>query len=268
MPAGISEKTIKDYIVYLQERPNKKVKTKLLGERTIAGYINSLRVILYYFMKKGYVNPFSIEIPKANKKVRETYTESEIEQLLVKPDLKKCRFSEYRNWVIINYLLATANRKSTVRQLKIRDLNFEDDEITLRTVKNKRPYTIPMDKRLKKILIEYLNYRKGNPEEYVFCPESDSSKPLTKSGLASAISIYNTKREVSKKTCHIFRNYFAKHYLLKGGPQASLMKILGHKTLHMVLEYVDMCGEDLKVGFNDYNPLRDFAKSERVKMRK
>jgi len=130
--------------------------------------------------ERGYVEKFKIELPKVEKKIRETYTASEIEKLLVKPNLKKCRFSEYRNWVIINYLLSTANRISTAINLRIRDLNFEDDEIILRKTKNKRQYTIPMNKHLKKILIEYLSYRKGKPEDYLFCPEGDSNKPLSR----------------------------------------------------------------------------------------
>jgi len=47
----------------------------------------------------------------------------------------------------------------------------------------------------------------------------------------------------------------------------SLKSILGHKTLTMVLEYVDMCGEDLKVKFDDCNPLAKFAKGDRIIMR-
>ena len=48
----------------------------------------------------------------------------------------------------------------------------------------------------------------------------------------------------------------------------NLMKILGHKRLDMVLEYVDMCGEDLKVKFDECNPLAQFAKGEGVRMRR
>jgi len=48
----------------------------------------------------------------------------------------------------------------------------------------------------------------------------------------------------------------------------NLKAILGHNTLAMVLEYVEMCGEDLKVGFDECNPLAKFAKGEGVKMRR
>ena len=47
----------------------------------------------------------------------------------------------------------------------------------------------------------------------------------------------------------------------------NLKSILGHKTLTMVLKYVDMYGTDLKVKFDECNPLGDFVKGNRVKMR-
>ena len=48
----------------------------------------------------------------------------------------------------------------------------------------------------------------------------------------------------------------------------ALMSILGHSSLNMVLEYVEMYGDDLKVNFNECNPLADFAEGERVTMRR
>ena len=200
--------------MHLQNQPKKNRENEKLSDRSILSYISGLRVILYFFMERGYVKQFSIELPKAEKKVRDTYTPSELELLLKKPDLKTCSFSEYRNWVLINYFLSTANRLSTALNLKIQDLNFDEDEIILRAVKNRRQYILPMDKWLKKILIEYLSYRKGAPEDYVFCKASDSSKPLSRNGMQQAISSYNLSRGVSRTGGHIFRNYYAKNYLL------------------------------------------------------
>jgi len=147
--------------------------------------------------------------------VKTPYSHSEMELLLKKPDVRTCRFSEYRNWVIANYITATANRISTVINLRIHDLNFEDEEITLRTVKNKKQYIMPMSKYLKSVLIEYLSYRKGEPDDFVFCPENDSKKSLSEGGIKTAIAKYNRRRGVSKTSCHIIRNYFSLNYLLR-----------------------------------------------------
>ena len=143
------------------------------------------------------------------------YTHDEMEKLLKKPNLKDCRFSEYSNWVIVNYITATANRISTVINLKIRDLDFEEQTIILRTVKNKKQYTMPMSKYLKPILIEYLSYRRGEPDDFLFCPENNGKKKLTEGGLKTSIAKYNKRRGVNKTSCHIIRHYFAKQYVLK-----------------------------------------------------
>ena len=71
-----------------------------------------------------------------------------------------------------------------------------------------------MDRNLKKILIEYLSYRRGEPDDYLFCKGSDSKKPLSDGGIKNAVASYNKSKGVCKTSCHVFRNYFAKHYLL------------------------------------------------------
>ena len=104
----VDEDSVYPYMLHMRD-------TKAtLSDITRNSYIRGLRVILYYFMEKGYIKKFSIKIPKAQKKIKETYTEDELERLLKKPNVKKCSFVEYRDWVIICYLLATGNRLRTV----------------------------------------------------------------------------------------------------------------------------------------------------------
>ena len=52
-------------------------------------------------MDKGYIKKFKIENIKTDETIKEPYTEYEMNLLLKKPDLKKCNFSEYRNWVLV-----------------------------------------------------------------------------------------------------------------------------------------------------------------------
>jgi len=271
--SSITSDTVQDYISYLRKKPKKKNNPKddtieHLSDQTITTYIRHLRTVLNFFMEKKYTAKFDVKLPRAEKRVKPIYQPSDLDKLLKKPDLKTCRFSEYRNWVMANYFLATANRISTASNLRIEDLNFEDNTIFLRAVKNKSQYVMPMDKRLKKILMEYLSYRKGAPSDYVFCSENDDKKPLAESSIKTAMYRYNIRRGASQTSSHAYRRTFAKHYLLNGGQQMTLKSILGHKTLTMVLEYVDMYGEDLKKGFDDCNPLAEYAKGDRVSMKK
>ena len=162
----INEESIYAYILHLREtREN-------LSDVTINTYLRGIRAILYSLMEKGYVKPFKIRLISAEKQLKETYTDEELEKLLKKPDLKKDSFSTYRNWVIVCYLLGTGNRLRTLCNVKIGDVDFLTHEIRLKKVKNKKQYAIPLSKTLDKALREYLSYRKGEADDYFGCCSS------------------------------------------------------------------------------------------------
>ena len=92
---AVNSDSIYAYILHLRETREK------LSDVTINSYLRGLRAILYNLMEKGYVKPFKIHLIRAEKKLKETYTDDELEKLLKKPDLKKESFTVYRNWVIV-----------------------------------------------------------------------------------------------------------------------------------------------------------------------
>lgn len=110
----ITAVVIEDYTLFLKKESD-------ANDVTIATYMRAIRAIFYYVMKIGYMKTYAITIPKAVKKVKETYTDEELKVLLKKPNLNNCTFTEYKTWVYVNYLLATGNRISTVVNLKIKD---------------------------------------------------------------------------------------------------------------------------------------------------
>ena len=59
-------------------------------------------------MNNGFTPEYKIKLPKADKKIKETYTDEELKKLLKKPNLKRCEFNEYKTWVCSNYLLIVA----------------------------------------------------------------------------------------------------------------------------------------------------------------
>ena len=250
---NITKEIVIDFIEFLKKR-NPKIRTT-----SINSYLHSLRAMLYYFMESGYTPHFKVKMVKSEKTIKETYSLDELERLLKKPDIKKCRFTEYRDWVMVCYLLATGNRLSTVSNLKIQDINFENNEITLRRVKNKKQYIIPLSSTLAKTLIEYLKIRKGEPSDYLFCNQYGAQLP--KYGITSAIRRYNHSRGVTKTSVHLFRHTFAKNWILNGGDIFRLKNILGHSSLEMVKEYVNMFGGDLKRDFDKFNPLENMKTS-------
>jgi len=262
----VTEQTIYEYLAHIRKtKPN-------IKQKTVSTYIRGLRTIFYYMMKNGYMGEFKIALPRVEETIKETYTDYEIQCLIKKPDMKSCTFAEYRNWVLVCYFIATGNRLGTVCDLKISDLNFHDSEILIRRTKNKKQQIIPMSSELKSTLLEFLRYRKGGPDDWLFCNAYGGQ--MTKDTLDNAIYHYNRNRGVQKTSVHLFRHTFAKNWIMNGGDIFRLQKILGHSTLDMVKNYVAIYGGDLKRDYDRYS-LLDQAKAssepkagQRIKMRK
>lgn len=255
MKKGIIDK----YILYMQEQN--------LKDSTINIKLRGIRCILYYFMENSYIVPFKIKTIKETNTLPTLYTDNEIKKLLKKPNMKKCNFAEYRTWAVINFFVATGVRSRTLRNIKIKDLDFQNELISLTTMKRRKPIIIPMSITLKKILIEYLRIRGNQPEDYLFC--NLEGKQLTRYALSNIVSKYNRSRNVEKTGIHAFRHYFAKSYIQNGGSIVKLQKILCHSTISQTQKYVDLFSQDLQKDFEQYNPLDKLCmNNERIKMRR
>lgn len=242
----VSSYSVDDYILWLKENRN-------CNDITLNSYLRSVRVFLYYCMEENLIPSFKIKLIKADKKLKETYTDAELERLLQKPDVNVCSFSTYKTWVFENYLLATGNRISTALDVQIGDIRFDDGVINLRKTKNRKQQIIPLSATLAGILKEYLNIRGGNADDYLFC--NDFGLKAGKRTYQQLVHNYNIKRNVNKTSCHLFRHTFAKNWIMAGGDMFRLQKILGHSDLTVTREYVQMFGQDLQMDFEKFNPL-------------
>ncbi len=244
--SDITSTDVDNFILYLR-------KNHVCNDITINSYLRGVRAFLYFAMEENYLQSFKVTIPKVEKKIKETYLDSELSVLLKKPNLKTATFSEYKIWVFSNYLLATGNRLSSALNVQIRDLDFDNQLIQINKTKNRKAQIIPMSDSLCKILREYLKYRKGESDDYVFCNTRGAKGDLRT--YEDMLSAYNRKRGVNKTSAHLYRHTFAKKWILNGGDIFRLQKILGHSDLSVVKEYVQMFGNDLTVDFQKFNPL-------------
>lgn len=243
----VTSKTVDNFILDLRSDNHN------CNEITVNSYLRGIRAFLYYCMDMNYLPQFKIHIPKVDKKLKETYTDTELKVLLKKPDLKTCSFSEYKIWVFSNYLLATGNRISTALNVKIEDIDFTNGLIQLNHTKNRTSQLIPLSQTLAAILKEYLKYRKGTPKDYVFCNTYGNKGDIRT--YQDMLAAYNRRKGIEKTSAHLYRHTFAKKWILNGGDIFRLQKILGHSDLAVVKEYVQMFGSDLSIDFDKFNPL-------------
>jgi len=250
--SGITHNTINEFINYFQER-NAKIKAVSINTQ-----LRHLRAILYYAMNMGYLQNFSIKMMNYQKEEKDIYSEAEQRRLTAAPN-KKCNFAEFRNWAMVCYFLGTGNRLNTVRNLKIGDIDFDNDEIVLKKVKNNKSYRIPLSPLLKEILQEYLKHRKGQLDDYLF--PNQYGGPMTRNTITTAIYRYNHSRGVMKTSTHLFRHTYATNYINNGGNVLKLQKLLGHSSMAMVKEYVSLSSKDLAKDYDKLNPLESLREN-------
>ncbi|WP_312811682.1 site-specific integrase [Sedimentibacter sp.] len=114
---------IDDYIYDMMEKDNK---AKSINTALIA-----LNAFLHWCMDNGYCERFKTKLVKEDEIIKETYSDEQLKILLIKPDTNKTSFAIYRNWVIVSYLYSTGNRTNTVINIKIKDLDLENQMICL-----------------------------------------------------------------------------------------------------------------------------------------
>lgn len=226
-----------------------------LSSNSVRSYTATLKSFLSWCAAEG-ICELSVRLYKAEETVKDTYNEAELQKLLKKPNIRTCQFPEYRNWVIINLLLNSGSRASTIRNILIKDVDLENQTISYRHTKNKSIQIVPLCNEMRKILKEYLRVRDGLGNDYLF-PNQEGAK-MTENCLNEAIRKYNRSRGVDKTSIHLFRHTFAELYLKAGGNPFDLQKILGHSTLAMTKHYCRIYDKELVKNYDKFSPLQNF----------
>ena len=98
-----------------------------LATNSISSYVRVFKTFMNWSRQQGYT---TLTAPnyKQVETVKEPYTDEELLRLLEKPRANGT-FCEYRNWVIINFLLNSGCRAATVRNIQNGDVDLSSSRI-------------------------------------------------------------------------------------------------------------------------------------------
>ena len=236
-----------------------------LSPSSINSYTRTLKSFFSWCNKEGHTT-LNIKLYKAPETVKEVYTDEELQKLLRRPTAN-CNFCEYRNWVIINFLLNGGCRAATVRNIQIKDVDLSRRQIVLRHTKNGKVQFIPLCSTMVTILHDYMAIRAGSGSDYLFCNEFGGF--LTENALRLAISKYNTSRGIERTSIHAFRHTFARMFLVDcGGDAFSLQRVMGHSTLKMTRHYCNLFNDDIVDKYEQLSPLTHLTQSKQKAIKK
>ena len=232
-----------------------------VSNSSINHYLRDVRAFLYWCMDKGYISTFKIPLINQQEEQLKLFTDVELTRLLRKPTPNDS-FATWRTWAIVNWVLGTGNRASTICEIHLSDIDYTAREISLRHTKNKRTQIIPLSTTLESALKEYIRMWRADATEDEYLFPNICNNMLSTSALRQSFSDYCASREVARTNIHGLRHNFAKGWLRNGGNMFILQRILGHSTLEMTRKYVRLFVEDMKEGYDEYSPLDTICKGK------
>ena len=232
--------------------------TEIIGVKlsTVRTYYNKL-IAFFRWLEKREVIPYNSFSSKISKPPLPRYedekalSEEEISKIIASITLhgRDDEFRYNRDLLIISLLLYTGIRKGELLHLRIQDVDFEKQTLFIsgKTSKSKRSRSIPLHFSLLSHLKSYLMQpRLKNSKSGALILSSLSDSPLTPDGLRYWVSKYKKKSGINFHM-HRFRHTFACMLAKTNADITSIMKVLGHTTTRMTMQYLrSIQAEDAK----------------------
>ena len=249
-PVNITEETIQQFIYHISGLVNARSQA-----RVISGLKSFFTFILFEDYRKD--NPLElIEVPKTGRKLPDTLSTIEIDELIAAIDLSSPEGE--RNRAMLETLYSCGLRVSELTNLKISDLFFEEGYIKVTGKGNKQRF-VPVGKSTEKFIILYKNLvrshlviKKGH-EDTLFLNRRGSQ--LTRAMIFTIIKDLAVKINLNKTISpHTFRHSFATHLLENGADLRSIQLMLGHESITTTEVYMHLDRKHLAQVLTKFHP--------------
>jgi integrase/recombinase XerD len=147
--------------------------------------------------------------------------------------------------ILISTLYYTGLRISECINLELDHVDLQDDVIYVKYGKGKKDRNIPISKKLKIILTDYLSSTRLHANSTkLFCTRTGSISP---SYVNKVLNISTKEARINKHvTAHILRHSFASNLLKHGVDIVKIQRLLGHAHLRTTCIYIHTTIEDLR----------------------
>jgi len=163
-------------------------------------------------------------------------------------------FLNARNKVIIDFMYSTACRVSELTDVKISDVDFDDNFVKLQG-KGSKQRIVPIGSELKKNLYSYLKIRKELDTNEALLFLSRSKKKLDRTAVFRVIKKTALKTGINASIHpHTLRHSAATHMLEAGCDLRTLQEFLGHTSVSTTKIYTKLTKEFLVEIFKESHP--------------
>ncbi len=246
-----SEMFLKEHIIdfiYIQM-------SEQLAISTIKRRISSLKSFYSFLMQNNLSQDSKTEIvsPKDTYKIPEVLTVEEVDELI--KVIKITSKDGLRNKTILELLYGSGLRVSELINLKIEDVSFKENLLTVKGKGNKTRL-VPLNDYCKNLMKDYFTSNRklvdNNNSNYVFL--SKLGDKLTRQSVFKIVKKYAKDAGIVKNVSpHTLRHSFATHLLDNGAQIIFVQDMLGHTNLQTTQIYTHISSSRLKMVFDLFN---------------
>jgi len=252
---------LRGFIIELRQRDahqftNHQAHGKLLNTRTVFHYARIIKSFGTWLADQEILprNPFGkVKLPRVEKKLMPSMPTQDMVKVY---DVIRKTGGERtnRDLALYCFMLESGARAEEVVELTIDELYM--DKYTAKVHgKGAKERLVYFTERTARLLRTYLDERPQVSTRQVFL-NLRTGKPLTTDGLGQIVKKYGERAGIHCYP-HLLRHTFATRYLINGDERnlISLQKLLGHTTLDMVRQYVNMLPVDVETQYRKFSPL-------------
>ena len=249
-PIDIESNTIQQFIYEV---------AKTLNSRSQSRIISGLRSFFDFLVFEDYrkTNPLDlIEAPKIGRKLPDTLSIKEIDQIIDSVDLSRPQGE--RNRAILETLYCCGLRGSELINLKLSDLFFQEFFIKITGKGNKQRF-VPIGKSTINYINTYIQtHRAALSVDPAFLDTvflNRRGKQLTRAMIFTIVRQHVEKAGIQKTISpHTFRHSFATHMLENGADLRAIQLMLGHESITTTEIYMHIDKRHLQKVMTNYHP--------------
>lgn len=242
---------VRNYISSLHEKSIKNI--------SIRHHLSVLRTFYRYLQDNGLVqtNPFElVSQPKVIQRIPDFLYYDEFETLV--DSIEGNTALDIRNRMIIELMYATGIRVFEAVNIKLEDINFDQNVIYIKGKGSKFRY-VAFNHICEFYIKEYLqDSRKElmtNKNEHSYLFVNRLGDPITTRGVSDMLARVSLKSPLNKKVHpHMLRHSFATHLLDNGADLRIVQEMMGHASLSSTQIYTHVTTEKLQNTYNQAHP--------------
>jgi integrase/recombinase XerD len=246
----VSGEVILEYIKHLNRYLSEKTK-KQLSDQTK----NSMVVVIKQLFKWLYLNEHILQNPVEELEIGWKKTDREL-VVLTREEMSVFleSLTRLKDRAIYELLYATGIRLNELRNLHVKDIDFENRMLTIREGKGMKDRVIPLNEVCADVLKKHLASREKQKERYVF--EGRKGRRMSIGTVNSRSKRLAKARGIVSRTlsAHTFRHTLATHLLEKGMNIRYVQEMLGHESMETTVQYTHMLSENMKRVYKSYHP--------------